>query len=654
VGGKILMASRFRKVLIANRGEIACRIIRTARAKGYRTVAIYSEADADALHVRLAHEAIAIGPAPVAQSYLSIEKIIAAAKQSGADAIHPGYGFLSENAAFAQGCANAGVIFIGPSPQAIRVMGDKVEAKNRMIAAGVPCVPGYQDGDQSDARLTQEAVRIGFPVMVKAAAGGGGRGMRLVQEAAGLAAALRMARSEAKNAFGDDRLLLERAIVDARHVEIQVFGDAHGNVIHLGERDCSVQRRHQKVVEEAPSPAVDASLRARMGAAAVQAAKAIDYVGAGTIEFMLDRSGEFYFLEMNTRLQVEHPVTELITGLDLVALQFDVAEGKPLPLAQDDVRLDGHAIEVRLYAEDSRKKFLPQAGAVHLFEPAAGEGVRIDHGLERSGIVTPFYDPMLAKIIAHGGNREEARRRLVAALEDTVLLGVTTNKEFLIDVLETDAFVQGDVTTEFIEKHMKAAPAAPPDFEAMAVAAVLFSDGAGEGWHSSHWLQHPLKLHIGETEKNLHIARDGAFWQVEGDGESARLRVLEKTENRLRYEMNGHVRSLRFARRDDHLYLDLGRRVFAIEDRTFAPPATIDAIADGILRAPMNGSVIAIRVAEGARVARGDVVAVLEAMKMQHEIVAPADGTVEKVAVQAGAQVATRDPLVIVRMESAA
>jgi geranyl-CoA carboxylase alpha subunit len=648
------MASRFRKVLVANRSEIACRIIRSAHAKGYRTVAVFSEADRDALHVRLAHEAVAIGPAPAAQSYLSIEKIIAAAKKSGADAVHPGYGFLSENAAFAQGCADAGLIFIGPSPEAIHVMGDKAEAKRRMIAAGVPCVPGYQDDDQSDARLTREAATIRFPLMVKAAAGGGGRGMRLVQEAGALAAALRTARSEAKNAFGDDRLLLERAIVDARHVEIQVFGDAHGNVIHLGERDCSVQRRHQKVVEEAPSLAVDADLRARMGSAAVQAAKAIAYVGAGTIEFMLDRSGEFYFLEMNTRLQVEHPVTELVTGLDLAALQFDVAEGKTLPLAQDDVRLNGHAIEVRLYAEDPRKKFLPQTGAVHLFEPAAGEGVRIDHGLERSGIVTPFYDPMLAKIVAHGADREEARRRLVVALEETVLLGVTTNKEFLIDVLESEAFVQGDVTTEFIDRHMKTGPAEPPDGETLAAAAVLFSEGAGQGWHSSHWLQHPVNLYIGEAKNNLHTARDGTFWQIESAGQSTRLRILEKTRDRLRYEIDGHGQSLRFVRVDDTLHLDLGRRVIKIEDRTFAPPATADATADGILRAPMNGSVIAIRVAEGTRVARGEIVAVLEAMKMQHEIVAPADGTIESIAVQPGAQVAARDPLVVVKLESVA
>jgi geranyl-CoA carboxylase alpha subunit len=647
------MASRFRKVLVANRGEIACRIIRSAHAKGYRTVAVFSEADADALHVRLAHEAVAIGPAPAGQSYLSIERIIDAAKNSGADAIHPGYGFLSENAAFAQSCADAGLVFIGPSPEVIRVMGDKAEAKRRMIAAGVPCVPGYQDEDQSDARLTQEAAHLGFPVMVKAAAGGGGRGMRLVQEAGALTEALRAARSEAKNAFGDDRLLLERAIVDARHVEIQIFGDAHGNVIHLGERDCSVQRRHQKVVEEAPSPAVDADLRARMGASAVQAAKAIAYVGAGTIEFILDSHREFYFLEMNTRLQVEHPVTELVTGLDLVALQFDVAEGKSLPLTQEDVRVNGHAIEVRLYAEDPRKKFLPQTGVIHLFEPAEGDGIRIDYGLDRNGIVTPFYDPLLAKIVAHGADREEARRRLVAALQDTVVLGITTNKEFLIDALEIDAFVQGDATTEFIEKHMNIAPATP-DFATLAVAAVLFSDGAGQGWHSSHWLQHPLKLQIGETEKHLHTARDGAFWNVTGDGESARLRILQKTSDRLHYEMDGYVRTLRFARADDILHLDLGRRVIKIEDRTFAPSATADAKADGILRAPMNGSVIAVRVTEGARVRRGDIVAVLEAMKMQHEIVAPADGTVEQVAVAPGAQVATRDPLVIVKMESAA
>ncbi|HEY7800611.1 MAG TPA: acetyl-CoA carboxylase biotin carboxylase subunit, partial [Hyphomonadaceae bacterium] len=415
-------------LLVANRGEIALRIMRTARRMGLRTVAVYSDADANAPHVKFADDAVRIGPGPVGESYLSIENIIAAAKSSGATAIHPGYGFLSENAKFAKAVEKAGLTFVGPPPAAIDAMGDKARAKRKMIESGVPCVPGYEGEDQSAKAFANAAAKVGYPVMIKAAAGGGGRGMRIVEKAGDLETALKTARSEAQNAFGNGDLILEKAIVRPRHVEIQVFADSHGAVIHLGERDCSVQRRHQKVIEEAPCPVMTPDLRERMGAAAVEAARAVDYVGAGTVEFLLDESDAFYFLEMNTRLQVEHPVTEMVTGIDLVALQLRVARGEALGIAQHDVTLNGHAIEVRLYAEDPEAGFLPSSGHVHLFHAPTDEGVRVDAGVETAGDVSAFYDPMLAKIVAHGATRDEARRRLISALSSTAVFGPRTNR----------------------------------------------------------------------------------------------------------------------------------------------------------------------------------------------------------------------------------
>ncbi len=414
------MSARFSSVLIANRGEIACRIIRAAREEGLSAIAVFSDADAAALHVRLADKAIRIGPSPPGESYLSIGALIDAAKATGAEALHPGYGFLAENADLAEACAAHGLAFVGPRSAAIRAMGDKSAAKARMATAGVPCVPGYHGPDQSPARFAEEAARIGYPVMVKASAGGGGRGMRIVRAPEALEGALRAARAEAENAFGDGRLLIERALLTARHVEVQVFGDEQGAIVHLGERDCSIQRRHQKVIEEAPSPAVSPALREAMGAAAVRAAAAVGYVGAGTVEFLLDRDERFYFLEMNTRIQVEHPVTECVTGVDLVRLQFRVAQGRPLPFAQADLALKGHAIEARLYAEDPAADFLPSIGTLAAWRPAAGEGVRVDAGVEKGSAVTPFYDSMLAKVIAHGATREEARLRLSRALARTL------------------------------------------------------------------------------------------------------------------------------------------------------------------------------------------------------------------------------------------
>ncbi|MGH6777399.1 MAG: acetyl-CoA carboxylase biotin carboxylase subunit, partial [Bradyrhizobium sp.] len=447
----VTMRRNFFRLLIANRGEIALRIMRTARRMGLGVVAVYSDADRDALHVRAADAAVRIGEALPAQSYLNIAAIVAAAKASGADAVHPGYGFLAENEELAAACKDAGLVFIGPSAEAIKTMGNKAAAKEMMRRAGVPCVPGYHGADQGDDTMIEEAEKIGFPVMIKAAAGGGGRGMRLVAQRAAFPDALRSARSEAKASFGDDALILERAIENPRHIEIQVFGDVYGNAIHLGERDCSVQRRHQKLIEEAPSPAVSPELREAMGAVAVEAVKRLSYEGAGTLEFLLDPEGTFYFMEMNTRLQVEHPVTEAITGLDLVELQLRVARGEPLGLRQEEVAFAGHAIEVRLCSEDASRDFMPQSGTMARWQMP--DGIRVEHALRSGSEVPPFYDSMIAKLVSHGATREEARARLICALEQTIALGVTTNQAFLMSCLRHPAFARGQATTAFIESH---------------------------------------------------------------------------------------------------------------------------------------------------------------------------------------------------------
>jgi geranyl-CoA carboxylase alpha subunit len=644
------------KLLVANRGEIACRVITTARAKGYRTVAIYSEADVDALHVQLADEAVLIGPGPAAQSYLDIERVITAAQRTGADALHPGYGFLSERAAFAEACAAAGLTFVGPDPEAIRIMGDKAESKRRMAEAGVPCVPGYLGDEQVDSVLVREAERIGYPIMVKASAGGGGRGMRLVLEAGALPSALQTARSEAQAAFGDGRLLLERAVVEPRHVEIQVFGDRHGNVIHLGERDCSVQRRHQKVVEEAPSPAVNAELRARMGRAAVRAAAAIGYVGAGTVEFLLAPDGAFYFLEMNTRLQVEHPVTEMVTGLDLVALQLIVAEGKPLPVTQEAVTLSGHAIEVRLYAEDPASDFLPQTGDIAVWEPAMGDGVRIDHGLRVGAAISPFYDPMLAKLIAWGADRDQARRRLLRCVEDSRLFGVATNRAFLAATLRNPEFAAGKATTGFIARQFPEGFAAdsPPAW-APALAAALFADRQGTGWRSNRWSSHLIKLASSEGESDWRAVRRDSAWEVASGTKAFAIQFLDRDAANVvvlidghRFRVGAHVVFDEVPR----IELDLNGTIHIFDDRSLARPASMrDAGAGGALRAPMNGAVTQVFVSVGDSVKRGQTLLVLEAMKMEHSILAPVDGVIEAIAVAQGAQVAARDTLVLINAD---
>jgi geranyl-CoA carboxylase alpha subunit len=615
----------FGTILVANRGEIAWRVMRTAKAMGYRTVAVYSDADKDAPHTAFADEAVRVGPPPVGESYLSIDRILEAAHKSGADALHPGYGFLSENEDFATACEKAGLVFIGPPPAAIAAMGNKAAAKRRMIDAGVPCVPGYQGADQSDANLEKQARSIGLPVMVKAAAGGGGRGMRLVTDNGELLDAIRTARSEAASAFGSGELILEKAVVDARHVEIQVFADAHGNVIHVGERDCSVQRRHQKVIEEAPSPAVNADLRARMGAAAVAVARTIGYRGAGTVEFLLAGDGAFYFLEMNTRLQVEHPVTEAITGLDLIEWQIRVARGEALPLKQEQVRLEGHAIEVRLYAEDAYAGFLPQTGRIDVWRPASGPGLRIDHGIKDGLAISPFYDPMIAKVIAHGATREEARRRLIKALRDTVVLGPTTNRHFLIRVLEHPDFAAGKATTAFLTQRTFAAPEITERHWTLA-AALLWRQSAERypaalrGWRNSNPEPTPIRLAAGTVERTIELKADD---------------VATETPP---FHIDG-----------DDISVDLDSLTVRFTDKTYAPPASAAAGSDGKLRAPMDGRIVAIRVAAGEKVSRGQTLIVLEAMKIQHQLKAALDSEIESVAVQEGQQVANRAILVTMK-----
>ncbi len=645
------MHTSFQKILIANRGEIACRVIRTARAQGYQTVAVYSEADAGALHVQQADAALCIGPAPVRESYLNIDALLRAAAASGADAIHPGYGFLSENAEFARAVQAAGLVFIGPDPRSIEQMGNKAAAKRLMLEAGVPCVPGYQGADQSDRTLLAQAREIGVPIMVKAAAGGGGRGMRLVHDLAELPEALARARSEAANAFGSDELILERAVIEPRHVEVQVFGDRHGHVIHLGERDCSIQRRHQKVFEEAPSPAVDAALRERMGAAAVAAARAVDYVGAGTVEFLLDREGRFYFLEMNTRLQVEHPVTECITGLDLVAWQLAVARGEPLPLRQDEVRLVGHAIEVRLYAEDPANDFLPQSGEVALWQPPSGAGVRVDHGLAQGQAISPFYDPMIAKVIAHGATRDEARRRLVGALRNTRVLGLPTNLGFLADAAAHPEFASGQATTAFIGRNFgpERLRRAEADAQALAVAAALWFDaaayrGAQAGFRSNGPARWPLTLGVGEARASMHVtmAGDGRL-RVEGpDGAAYEVALHGREGATCRLAIDGLHTQATAVFAGGRLHLALGGQTRSFDDLTYAPPQRADGAGESSVLAPMNGRLLALLVSPGEAVVKGQRVAVLEAMKMEHQLLARRDGVVERVGAAVGEQLATR------------
>ncbi|MEA2783747.1 MAG: geranyl-CoA carboxylase alpha subunit [Rhodospirillaceae bacterium] len=638
----------FSKILIANRGEIALRIMRTARRLGYGAVAVYSEADRDAMHVREAGEAVCIGAALPSQSYLNIEAIIAAAKASGADAVHPGYGFLAENEDFARACRDAGLVFIGPSPDSIKAMGNKAGAKEIMRAAGVPCVPGYQGADQSDAAMLAEARKIGFPVMIKAVAGGGGRGMRLAPDPAAFPDLLRSARSEAHGAFGDPAVILERAILHPRHIEIQVFGDRYGNAIHLGERDCSVQRRHQKLIEEAPSPAVQPELRARMGAIAVKAIRSIGYEGAGTLEFLLDGNGEFYFMEMNTRLQVEHPVTEAITGLDLVEMQLRVAAGEPLGPTQDDITFSGHAIEVRLCSEEAAHDFMPQSGRMALWRMP--DGLRVDHALQSGSQIPPFYDSMIAKLVSHGADRDEARRKLIGGLEHTVAFGVATNQAFLAACLRHPSFAVGEATTAFIAQHrdeLLAPRTDEPSEVALAALLLHVTDRHAPPWKQGRTLAAtfpvPARVEIGGRIHQLEIGRerDGGY-ALSFNGNEVRLEIEELGRDRIRFRIDGLTASARFFRDGDRLYFLHHGATRSVRDLTLAAPASAAAGgSDGKVRAAMNGRVVAVLVRPGERVEAGQPVMTLEAMKMEHVHTAPVSGIISAIGVTEGEQVTT-------------
>jgi len=643
----------FAKILIANRGEIACRVIRTARRLGMRCVAVYADADRGARHVRLADEARRI------ESYLDIDAIVAAARACGAQAIHPGYGFLSENEDFAAACAKAGVVFVGPTPEAIAAMGDKAAAKRLMEKAGVPLVPGYHGEAQEPARLEKEAARIRFPVIIKPSAGGGGKGMRIVNDRKDFLPSLEGARREAKAAFGDERVLIERYLERPRHIEVQVFGDAQGNVIHLFERDCSVQRRHQKVLEEAPAPRF--GKRDEIGAAAVAAAKAIGYTGAGTVEFIAEQDGRFYFMEMNTRLQVEHPVTEMITGLDLVEWQLRVAAGEALPFRQNEVSLKGHSIEARIYAEDPQRDFLPATGKlIHLAFPAESAHVRIDAGVEAGDEITPWFDPMIAKLIVHGSDRADALARLRSALAEVQIAGVVTNVEFLRRLAASRAFTGAELDTGLIERSREelfSAHEAPTD-ELLAAAAFAelaaeeqaaqqrarrsgdrFSPWHGiDGWRLNEDSHHDFTFVDGERElgvrvrfvaEGLRLAIEGREYAFEGEQDSGGL---------LRLRLDGHRFNATAVREGPgwHVFCQERSRRLALrqnvhEDDSEAVP--------GLLTAPMPGRIIKVMAQAGRKVAKGDPLLILEAMKMEHTITAPADGVVKELHYAAGEQV---------------
>ncbi|OFS90252.1 3-methylcrotonyl-CoA carboxylase [Stenotrophomonas sp. HMSC10F06] len=660
----------FTKILIANRGEIACRVIATCQRLGIATVAVYSDADRNARHVRLADEAIAIGPAPARESYLRGDAILAAARRTGAQAIHPGYGFLSENAGFAQACAEAGIVFIGPSAAAIRAMGDKSAAKALMQQAGVPLTPGYHGDEQIPEFLRKQADSIGYPVLIKASAGGGGKGMRRVDDSATFTEALASCQREAQSAFGNAHVLVEKYVERPRHIEIQVFGDSHGNVVYLFERDCSVQRRHQKVLEEAPAPGMTPERRAAMGKAAVDAARAVNYVGAGTVEFIAGPDGDFYFMEMNTRLQVEHPVTECITGTDLVEWQLRVASGEPLPLQQDQLQIRGHALEARLYAEDADRGFLPSTGTLrHLRLPANTAHVRVDAGVEQGDAITPFYDPMIAKLIVWDVDRDAALRRMQQALAECEVVGVTTNAAFLRRLVMTDSFTQAKLDTALIEREQAALTpndndSGPALWALAAIAGVATSEAASrdardphspwqaqDGWRLGAAAARALTLEHRGAQRSVTVQGAGAGeqWTVHMDGNalqgSGRL-----AGDALRVQIGEQLHRATVIRDGNELYLfgSEGVQRFTLHD----PVSEADqSVADaGSLVAPMPGRIVATLVAPGTAVKRGAPLLVLEAMKMEHTLQAPADGTVQGYRVKAGDQVG--DGAVLVDFEA--
>ncbi len=647
----------FTKILIANRGEIACRIIATCRRLGVRTVAVYSQADARARHVRLADEAWCVGPAASAESYLRSDKILQVARDSGAQAVHPGYGFLSENEGFAQACAAAGIVFIGPPVAAIRAMGSKSAAKALMDRAGVPLVPGYHGEDQDPQRLQEQADRIGYPVLIKASAGGGGKGMRVVERSADFAASLASCQREARSSFGDDKVLVEKYLVRPRHIEIQVFADTQGNTVSLYERDCSAQRRHQKVVEEAPAPGMSVERRAAMGQAACDAARAVGYVGAGTVEFIADASGNFFFMEMNTRLQVEHPVTEMITGQDLVEWQLRIAAGAPLPLTQEQIPLRGHAIEVRIYAEDPDKGFLPSIGTLQRFvPPPATPQVRIDSGVEQGDAVSPHYDPMLAKLIVWGENRDLACESMLQALAQFRIAGVGNNVEFLARLIGSPPFRSGAIDTGLIERErdllFPPPPPVPSAVWALAASALVDAERAraavpasdphspwavADGWRGNGTLHRRLHLQVGDAEQVLDVAyaADGTL-NIDGAPVQARVHAGGQMELLI-----GAERVTGWWVDDGNAVLQVfmgGHRYTVVHADPLLHAGEGDESAAG-LQAPMPGKIIALLVEPGSRVEKGAPLLVMEAMKMEHSICAPAAGTVNSFCFALGEQV---------------
>jgi 3-methylcrotonyl-CoA carboxylase alpha subunit len=631
-----------RRLLIANRGEIVCRIAHTAQRMGVTAVAVYSEADAGARHVRVADEAYLLGPSPAAESYLNIEKILEVARRIGADAVHPGYGFLSENAGFAQASVDAGLIFVGPPASAIRAMGSKSASKAAMAAVGVPVAPGYHGADQSPSRLAAEAQRVGFPLIIKASAGGGGKGMQVVNSLAEVGVAVESAQRLARTAFGDDKLLLERYFAQARHVEVQIFADCHGNIVSLFDRDCSVQRRHQKIIEEAPAPGLRDDVRAGMAQAAMQAARAVGYVGAGTVEFLVDEQQHFYFMEMNTRLQVEHPVTEFITGIDLVEWQLRVANGERLAKTQAEIARHGHALEARLYAEDPARGYLPSTGRIaHLRWPATAPALRLDIGVEAGDEVTTFYDPMLGKVITWGETRGEAVDHLRRALADIEIVGVTTNRALLSSVLADEAFRNGGVATNFLEvRHRGLSFGEPTAAEIDVVLAGLWfathDTGADSLWSDTRgWrLASPPCSAWSFAGRSVDIelaAADRYFARIEE--RQYALRIVARSANSMDVELDGEMQHLRMVEsgRELHLFRG-GRHVVLGLDRTEDALQGSAAAEEGSLLTPLPGTVVAAHVTEGQRVARGAPLVTVEAMKMEHTLTAPYDGIVTRIA----------------------
>jgi 3-methylcrotonyl-CoA carboxylase alpha subunit len=658
----------FTKILIANRGEIACRVAATARRLGVKTVAVYSEADAGAKHVAVCDEAILLGPAAAKDSYLRGDKIIAAAKATGAQAIHPGYGFLSENADFAEACAAAGLVFIGPPGSSMRAMGSKSAAKQLMEGANVPLVPGYH-GDAQDPELLQaEANRIGYPVLLKASAGGGGKGMRVVERSEDFQAALASCKREAISSFGDDKVLVEKYLTRPRHIEIQVFADTHGNCVYLHERDCSVQRRHQKVLEEAPAPGMPPERRAAMGEAAVAAARAVGYVGAGTVEFIANQDGSFYFMEMNTRLQVEHPVTEMITGTDLVEWQLRVAAGEPLPKKQHELAIHGHAIEARVYAENPEKGFLPSIGTLQCMDTPAHVAfergdVRIDSGVRAGDAISPFYDPMIAKLIVWGADRAQALARMAQALSEFHIVGLATNIAFLKRLVEGDAFAHADLDTGLIERNGATLfpPAGPAPLAALALAAVALvaaetSTGA-DPWTSTHgWRMNGTyrrRLAFGDeyaaTTQAKVYAIDVAYhshgWTLEADGKPHPLALASQHDGRYAIRLDGQSIQGTVRRDGETLHVFTGGKHHVLDWNDPLAHAGEHETADGRLTAPMPGKVVAVIASNGQLVKKGEPLVIMEAMKMEHTIAAPSDGLVEEVLYQVGDQVADGAPL---------